>query len=153
MNDTAWKIVKRIEDGDGQVRLVSAYARERAQVTYLEGQWVKAPSELAQHNLHLAIFDDENTAYSHMRSDDDFELWKVEVEGREEVPPFRFEVEDDLFSRWFEWASHEKHWNGDLSYEHRAEWPSGTAMVREVKLVERVATTKDGWLREVEVGA
>ena len=153
MNDTAWKIVRRVGGEDGQVKLVSAYAREGAQVTYLDGQWVKAPPELAQHNLHLAVFDDENTAYSQMRADEDFELWKVEVEGREAVPPFRFEIEDGLFSEWFEWAAQEKHWNGELSYEHKAEWPTGTAMVREVRLVERVATTKDGWLREAEVGA
>jgi len=94
-----------------------------ARVQYKMGQWVSAPECLASHGYHLFVFDNLEKAEDFRRIGESL-IFKCLVKG---VAP-----ELPKFLQVFGLA------NGRLDEDKNGMFPSGTKMVKSVKLIESI---------------
>jgi len=120
----AYKVVRR----EGE-KLISAVVRGRAEVEYKKGTWVSPPDWLKDRGYLLTAFESLDSALKFFSiekiTQKSLEIWEAEVRGwrRPQLPML-------VMSRLGE---------GKISYyKYYRDWPSGTIMARELKLLKKI---------------
>lgn len=108
-------------------RLESCMVEGPASVVYTPNEWAVAPEEFASHGYHLLVFGTLEDAREFYAAPPDvvMQLWECEVEDVVDLPP--------TLDYW------------DISvhgyapeFEANLSWPTGTIMVKRVKLTKKV---------------
>ena len=118
-----YKVVTEVDDVLG-----SAWVLDKANVEYIRGIWVSAPSWLAREGYHLFVFDDVNFAEVFADRICDHDRGKV---------VYRCEVQG-VYSQLPQFLDNLSLWRGEIEISYRESFPSGTVMVQKVKLLEEV---------------
>lgn len=122
-------------------RVSHVMLREKAEVTYIPGEWAEAPEWLSGQGYHLTVFPSMAALLDYMRADNevtlqhklyDEEVWECEAEEEMVVPPIL-----DIFvvRGWYETV---REGSSLLTYQDDTEWPTATKMFKRVKLTRKL---------------
>jgi hypothetical protein len=118
-----YKVVRQIENYERK-KFVSLWAGKGAEVEYKIEEFVSAPKRLAKQNYHLLVFDDLDTA---IKFNNTWGLiFECEIKGKIWILP----AICDLFAM--------RYYGVRKPYPEKEEWPQGTVMAKQVKLLRRI---------------
>lgn len=121
--------------------LYSCIAGGNAQIQYKKDEFVQAPEWLQKINYHLLVFDSKLTAIDFMRNNPGGKtvLYTCEIKNIIKNLPLCFSF-PGLLNKLTNFTT--------FNYPNLINWPNGTIMVKEVKLIKEVSFC----LKEVQTG-